>query len=46
MPQPSINFATYVDERARWLSVLAPGAAPAKRKKPVIRSLFALVFGF
>ena len=46
MPQPAINFAAYVDERARWVSVLAPGAAPAKRKKPVRRSLFALIFGF
>ena len=46
MPQSAINFAAYTDERARWLSVLAPGAAPAKRKKPVGRSLFALVFGF
>ena len=46
MPQSAINFAAYSDERARWLAVLAPGAAPAKRKKPVARSLFALVFGF
>lgn len=46
MPQSAINFAAYADERARWLSVLAPGAAPAKRKKPVARSVFALVFGF
>lgn len=46
MSQSSINFAAYTNERARWLSVLAPGAVPAKRKKPVTRSLFALVFGF
>ena len=46
MPQSAIQFAAYADERARWLSVLAPGAAPAKRKKPASRSLFALVFGF
>ena len=46
MSQSSINFAAYADERARWVSVLAPGAAPAKRKKPVSRSLFALIFGF
>ena len=46
MLQSTINFAAYADERARWLSVLAPGATPAKRKKPVTRSLFALVFGF